>query len=294
MADTQRLLLDAHDSRSVTPLHGKSAVVIGVIALAGGAAAILFAGDSLFLIVLGAPFVVAGIFSVIHGLIGMARKRRRDAARRDYPTEPWRGDFIWRAEGIRDEGVWRIVHGSLICLFVLMFVVPLQWLAHVDPKAVSGVRRLILWIVDAGIVIGVGYQLYMSARLIKYGRSYLHFARFPFLLGETLKVHFRNSRVARKCERLDVTIRCIHESFGPKSRHGDVSCYQVYRDRKSIADVPGNPFGEFEIEFPLPENGDLETRLSDRPPHYWELIVSSEVKGIDFAATFLLPVYRSG
>ena len=294
MADVHRLLLDTHDSRSVTPFHGKTAVIVGVIALAGGAAAILFAADSLFLIVLGAPFVVAGMFSVIHGLIGVARNRRRDAARRDYPAEPWHGDFIWQAEGIRDEGVWRIVHGSTICLFVLMFAVAGHWLARVEPSAVRGTRLFTLWVIDAGILIGAGYQLYMSARVIKYGRSYLHFAKFPFLLGETLKVHFRNSRVARKCQRLDVTIRCIHESFGPKSRHGDVSCYQVYRDQKSIADVSRNPFGEFEIEFPLPDNEHLETRLSDRPPHYWELIVSSEVKGIDFAATFLLPVYRSG
>ena len=168
MADTQRRLLDAHDSRSVTPFHGKSALIIGVIALAGGASAILLASDSLFWTVLGAPFAMAGMFSVIHGLIGMARDRRRDAARRDYPAEPWHGDFRWQMEGIRDEGVWRIIHGSTICLFVLMFVAPLQWLAIVDPKSMSGLRHLILWIVEAGIAIGVGYQVYMSSRLIKY------------------------------------------------------------------------------------------------------------------------------
>ncbi len=293
MADSQRLLLDTHDSRSVTPLHGKSAAIIGAVALTGGAAAMLFSADTLFWIVWGAPFAVAGAFSLIHGLLGIARNRRRDAARRDYPAQPWHGDFAWQPEGIRDEGVWRIVHGSAICLFVLMFVAPLLWLGYVDPNAISGLRHLILWVVGAGIAIGVGYQLYMSARLIKFGSSYLRFDQFPFVLGETLKVLFCNPRGAGKCERLDVTIRCIHESFGPKSRHGDVNCYQVYRDQTSIADVSGNPFGEFEIEFPLPDNGALETRLSDRPPHYWELIVLSEVKGIDFAATFLLPVYRA-
>ncbi len=293
MADTQRLLLDAHDSRSVTALHGKSAVVIGVIALAGGAALIHFAGGSPVFLALGAPLEVAGLFSVVHGLIGMARSRRRDAARREYPAEPWHGDFVWQAEGIRDEGVWRIMHGSLICLFVLMFAVAGHWVRYVEPSAIRGIRLFTLWVIDAGILIGVGYQLYMSARVIKYGRSYLHFAKFPFLLGETLRVNLSNSRVARKCQRLDVTIRCIHEDFVHGARRGDVSCYQVYRDQTSIEDVSRSPFGDFEIEFPLPDNEELETRLSDRPPHYWELIVSSEVKGIDFAATFLLPVYRS-
>jgi hypothetical protein len=47
-----------------------------------------------------------------------------------------------------------------------------------------------------------------------------------------------------------------------------------------------------ELKFKLPEKG-FETRLSERPPRYWELEVLAETPGIDFNAFFFLPVYKA-
>ena len=45
-----------------------------------------------------------------------------------------------------------------------------------------------------------------------------------------------------------------------------------------------------QFTFPVPRC-DHGTRLSDRPPRYWELEVAANTPGLDLQARFLLPVY---
>jgi hypothetical protein len=67
----------------------------------------------------------------------------------------------------------------------------------------------------------------------------------------------------------------------------------MYADKQVIDDAAELLGGEIAIHFDLPApTEDLETQLSERPPRYWELMVTSEVRGIDFESTFLVPVYR--
>ena len=45
------------------------------------------------------------------------------------------------------------------------------------------------------------------------------------------------------------------------------------------------------VTFLLPPSKDLSTSLSERPPRYWELKVEADTPGVDYEATFLVPVY---
>lgn len=44
------------------------------------------------------------------------------------------------------------------------------------------------------------------------------------------------------------------------------------------------------MAFPLPK-GSYETHLSKAPLRYWELEIVAKVPGVDYEATFLLPVF---
>ena len=70
-------------------------------------------------------------------------------------------------------------------------------------------------------------------------------------------------------------------------------CYELYSDKIffSEPELRHLNFSSLELKFTLPENG-IETRLSERPPRYWELELLAEAPGIDFMAFFLLPVYK--
>ena len=67
----------------------------------------------------------------------------------------------------------------------------------------------------------------------------------------------------------------------------------MYAEKQVIDDATELLDGEIAIRFDLPApTEDLETQLSERPPRYWELMVTREVRGIDFESTFLVPVYH--
>ena len=48
---------------------------------------------------------------------------------------------------------------------------------------------------------------------------------------------------------------------------------------------------EVPISFDLPADPELANRLGEAPVRYWELVVEAEEPGVDFATSFVLPVY---
>jgi hypothetical protein len=68
--------------------------------------------------------------------------------------------------------------------------------------------------------------------------------------------------------------------------------YERYREQRTLDSftLQRGPFG-VELMFDLPDDAELRTRLSDRPPLYWELVVDGDRPGIDYHKRFLLPVY---
>ena len=72
-------------------------------------------------------------------------------------------------------------------------------------------------------------------------------------------------------------------------------CYRIYEDGQTW--TPASAAGdvsETRILFALPHEAEYETHLHDISPRYWELEVAADTPGIDFKATFLVPVYKSG
>lgn len=45
------------------------------------------------------------------------------------------------------------------------------------------------------------------------------------------------------------------------------------------------------VTFQLPADEAFATQLTADSPVYWELDISAETPGVDFAATYLIPVY---
>jgi hypothetical protein len=191
-------------------------------------------------------------------------------------------------------------------LFFSVFLSPFNFWAFFSGEGPIPVK-LIVSLFDLICLAGWGAFVYQLFRGLKYGESVLAFDGFPFFLGDRLEARFTGADRFLDYTKLTVTLRCVEEALEKDGDSNAVKCYSRWEDQKSYA--PGElsfSLGEpsrvlqvfrradsgavLSVSFPLPAE-DLGTMLSESPSRYWEVEVKAETPGIDFGATFLVPVY---
>jgi len=205
------------------------------------------------------------------------------------PSAPaWERDLPWDACGVRDRAGERVVHAVLASVFLAVFLVPFNYWAYLSGEGPFMVK-VIVGVFDAALLLAFGNALYRLGQLLKYGHSRLSFRRFPFFLGERLDVVFSPNRFPQ----VRFTLRYVEERYETRgtgrNRSTSLVCYELWR-AEHVAE-PGALEAEVAVGFDLPDDDDLANRLDAPPIRYWELAVDAEEPGIDFATSFVIPVY---
>jgi hypothetical protein len=303
----ERRELTGHQARSATTIHGWPAVIFGTPFLAVGIGAFVafrlvpdqVQGPPVLLAWFAAVFGLVGLLLIVHGLRGLGRQAgvaRRQAA---HPDRAWLWDHEWERTGATDDAWRRVGRAVFGSVFMVLFLVPFNWIAF----AMEGVSGRAVWVgivllFDLVIVAVIGRAVYLLLRYLKYGTSMVSFDAFPFFLGGDLAVRFAGSGRGEIFDRVTATLRCVEERYetrgSGKNRSQRVVCYELYADTQTGEGARARWEGRrgLALRFPLPAEAP-PTRLSERPPRYWELDVSAEVPGVDYRGTFLVPVYAN-
>jgi len=252
----------------------------------------------------GGAFALIGLVVLVQGARGVVASARRRRALAEHPDEPWLADHAWRREGTIDDSAAQ-ARTALVGGGVLTVLVSMAASALVGDAEGPG---LYLLITVLGLFMAVGLGLiargvWLVLRRARHGLAELRFARFPFLLGEPLEVALLREPTAPRLEGLTARLACVVERWeepdAPDHRddagRGRASRVlkreEVWHAQKPVAWAYG---GRIPIRFDLPPPGGaaVATALSDDPPRYWELSLHADLPGVDFGATFLLPVYQ--
>jgi len=131
--------------------------------------------------------------------------------------------------------------------------------------------------------------LYLWARLRKFGVSVLELSPSPAVAGETLCAMIYVPR------RLDsdviASIRYVHRYMtgGSEEAHA-LHTDTVWTDIKQASVyTAGDNASQVRAEFEIPQDFTSSTRIG-MMGHWWELTLKSNVKGIDYKASFEIPV----
>ena len=239
----------------------------------------------------GAIFAVAGLHIAINGLADLRRKRVAADRAATMPGQPWFWDYAWRAEGIGNDTTREIAKALGFAAFIAVFLTPFHWIAFFAPDGpkLFAVGALLFDLIIVGLLVRAARLVLMRRR---YGASWLRFARFPFHPGEKVEVSLDGYGGLSAMTHLTGTLRCVQERYETrgtgKNRTTKVICYALW-SATVVAERDRN--GGFEFAFDVPA-GVPSTVLSERPARYWELAVSSDdVPGVDYVASFLVPVY---
>ncbi|MCA8926213.1 MAG: hypothetical protein KDD82_30680, partial [Planctomycetes bacterium] len=144
------------------------------------------------------------------------------------------------------------------------------------------------------VAVGVRVKLHRS----KFGASTLVLARSPLFLGERLQ-GVLHSGVARELHPVDgfrARLRCVHSYEQSSSQdRGEVRRRDVLWEHEARVDGRDSSASPGRLEVPLdlelPADRD-ETSTHGRDGIVWELEVHADLPGLDYRATFELPVFR--
>ncbi len=293
-----------HPTQSAVAINGWGSVLFGVPFMAAGISIALVALNTIharkhapdWLIGgIGAMFFLSGLFFVVHGLLGVARKAawQRDAA--EHPHEPWLYDHHWHREGIAFSAFDEMVKRLLAAVVWTAFLAPFAWVGtnvkgawpFLVAVGIFGLCGLIFWFRWAAMLLD----------LLRYGNSFLAYESFPFFMGGTLRARLRAPHHVSAIDSLALTLRCVQEKYVTtgvgQNRSTKVVCYELYKEvstfgRDALTGLAG---GDIPIEFRLPSDQPT-TNLAATPPVYWEIEAKGKASGADYEAFFLVPIYK--
>ncbi len=307
MIDLQRKELRGHSTISRTTIEGWPAVFFSLPFIGAGTLIILASfnvipvKDSSFHAArevaasFGGLFALAGLLTLIHGLLSLNAKRKAAFLSQQYPAERWRADYPWDPQGIKADSSKKVKSGLYANLGITVFCAPFNWLFFAEQP--DRIFQLFIGFFDLILVISWAYWVYLVLALWKYGVSSLEFHQFPFFLGGQAGMTLRMNRPAPGLKEMKATLRHIEERYetrgSGKNKSSVIVSYELYADTLTMNNL--TPFQQQAVQWPLnfslPQGSQYNTCLSCRPAKYWELEVNAQTPGIDYCPSFLLPVY---
>jgi hypothetical protein len=237
---------------------------------------------------IGTAFALAGLMLLGHAVRGMRHHARREQVVELYPDRPWLSDFPWDERGIASRLGARALQDVFGATLWCVFLAPFHWWAFL-----SGAGHVMLWLIVGLFEFVSVFVVWNAVRRVlcwaKYGRAHLRFRRFPFEPGGTLSVVFSPNFFHRFVATLRFVEERIEQTGRGRNRSSRIVHEALHEQVKELEPGPLQP--EVDIEFELPADETLVTSVSGTPVRYWELQIEAEDPGVDFDASWPLPVY---
>jgi hypothetical protein len=237
----------------------------------------------------------------IGGLVALARGRRRvaeaEALRARHPDAPW----LWRA----DWAAGRIEDSNRTAARFAWFFAALWNLVSL-PAGYLGVRAALEQGNRAGLVAllfpvaGIGLLVWaarISARLRRFGVSRLELETRPGAIGRSLGGTVHAPLTLMPTEGFRVVLSCIRRVTTGSGDDRSTSERILWQEEQRLTGRPARTAEGMAtavpVRFPLPPDALPCDDSNPRDTVLWRLEVSADVPGVDYAATFEVPVFRT-
>lgn len=241
------------------------------------------AGEGAALLAFGALFCGFPAFGAWALLYGMRKAAESAAVRAHHADEPWLWHPDWASGVCRDTRMRGSVALWPLAIFWNVISLPLPFLIsrEVAKNNLAVLVVVIFPVIGIALLISAAYQ---SLRHAKFGDSQLRLDAIPLRPGATFRgqLEMRMREMPREGFRYELTsLRRVTRGSG-KSRST-----QEYPIWSETAVLPSTSFA-----FTIPADADQTDERNPVDQLVWRLAVTAAVPGIDYAATFELPVFR--
>jgi hypothetical protein len=240
-----------------------------------------------------------GIFALTFGGVGIGgialaldgRKQAAEALAREtrYPDSPWLWREDWAARRLTDaprKDMW-----SAWAFAALWNLISLPGAVLATRSALQGGQRAALFaLLFPAVGLGiVTWAVRATLRYRRYGTSQLELATLPAVVGHTLEGTVRTPAALRPEGGFRVVLTCIRRHTSGSGRNRSTWDNVLWQDeRRSPGGVAGLP-----VAFAIPRDAVPCDPAVSGDRVFWRLDVTGDVPGVDYAASFEVPVFRT-
>lgn len=235
---------------------------------------------------------VAGLF-LVFGIQSHRKNEARLKFQDQNPATPWLWRPEWREGRIRSSDaksaflLWIMAVAFLGISLPAVLAIPREWEKGNKPILIALVFPL------AGVGLGVAAAR-ATIRTRKFGRSELELHTLPGVIGGTLSGALEIPSKVRAETGFEVRLVCVRRTTSGSGKNRSTHEHVLWEEKKTIlkdyleqaTDRTGLPVF-FNIPFNQRESQD------GNPAIIWRLEVTGQVPGVDYAARFEVPVFKT-
>jgi hypothetical protein len=227
-----------------------------------------------------------GFGLLIAGFFGTRKLKQDQAREQQFPDEPWRWRDDW-ASGHIVSSNRNTMWGAWIFAILWNGISSMVWFA-LPQELEKGNKAAFIGLIFPAIGLGLlVWAVRATIRWRKFGAVTFELTRTPVLLGGEISGLITTSGSLADVRVVKLQVACIqHEQRGKNS-----SQRLLWEDRRELDAAALHLTTGIPVFFQLPREG---TPTSPQPGSVfvkWQLAVRAETAGVDFGATFELPVF---
>jgi hypothetical protein len=248
------------------------------------------------------PFLVVGALVFLLAVIALGRWVYGRILYRRHPLEPWLWDRPW-PRVLRDDQLSRVVGGLIGCLLIVLVMSlfhALVWFESIRKGYVLQSVFLCGFFLVIDVIVFMGVMLPVARKvlaLLRFGRMRLRLPGVPLTPGSQNHVHLVARPSLARLSEVKVELRRVREwsetRGSGKERRTHTVRQTEYSQTQRVDAEALRAGGDLRIPLELPEvAAENSTVIHGSRRCFWELLLASEVPGVDLDATFELPVYH--
>lgn len=246
-----------------------------------------------------------GVFAVVFGGAGIAvlaltlhaARRVRVIAERAQalPDEPWLHEPEFAEGVIPGEGARSLWAPWFFAVFWNAIAAPAAILAYLDGVYTRDPVSLVILLFPAVGLILLGTAIYLTAQVLKYGRSEFRPAHLPGVLGGALRGVVHVPRDLEPPDGFRLELSCVQRRTTGSGKNRRTIETVLWQDTRSIAaparrDAHGT---DIPVIFGIPYDAQPTDNSDSGNERLWRLSVRASMPGIDYSERFPVPVYRT-
>lgn len=267
----------------------------GATVVAGIRAMLRHESHGVVALIAGAAFlaVAVSIFAIaFRATANAAQATRLQSAT---PDQPWLWRDDWRERRIPDRKATQNIGLWIFAIFWNAITAPVLLVARDAVLRKGNAIAMVMFVFPA---VGVGLlvaAIYTALRRLRFGRSVCTIDRVPIEAGRTFhgEVEMRGDAVPE--DGYHLRLSCVRRIVTGSGRNRSVTETPIWSHEHvvSAATVMRSPAGGVRVPFSMtiPPDAQSTDIRRERDSVHWRLDVAAELPGVDYAATFELPVF---